>query len=96
MKRAVATGLVAAVVTTALVGCRPASRTPPPPCTLEVTDDGQGELALAFLLANPGRVHQVMAINLPFPRTATMRTDERYHRYLADVTRSLHSVEKTL
>ncbi len=46
------------------------------------------------LSANPGRIHAMLDIDLPFPRTAAMRTQERYHHYLAEVTRSLHSVEE--
>ncbi|MFV8816278.1 ABC transporter ATP-binding protein [Haliea sp. E17] len=45
------------------------------------------------LSANPGRVHKMIDIDLPYPRTASLRAEERYHQHLAEVTRSLHSVE---
>ncbi|MEM1112532.1 MAG: ABC transporter ATP-binding protein [Pseudomonadota bacterium] len=44
------------------------------------------------LSANPGRVHDLIDIDLAFPRTASTRADIRFHEQVADVTRRLHSV----
>ncbi|TGD74584.1 ABC transporter ATP-binding protein [Mangrovimicrobium sediminis] len=47
---------------------------------------------IMVLSANPGRIHALLDIDLPYPRTAHTRTDGDYHAYLTEVTRSLHSV----
>ncbi len=47
---------------------------------------------IAVLSANPGRIHEMIDVDLPFPRTARTRELETFHRQVAEVTRSLHSV----
>ncbi|MGC4073034.1 MAG: ABC transporter ATP-binding protein [Nibricoccus sp.] len=43
--------------------------------------------------ANPGRLHAEIRIDLPFPRTAETRQSPEYLRLVAEVTRTLRSVE---
>ena len=47
---------------------------------------------IAVLSANPGQLHELIDVDLPFPRTARTREMESFHKQVADVTRSLHSV----
>ena len=47
---------------------------------------------IAVLSANPGRIHELIEVDLPFPRTARTRELEAFHKQVAEVTRSLHSV----
>ncbi|MEE4661317.1 MAG: hypothetical protein V2J89_12685, partial [Halieaceae bacterium] len=47
---------------------------------------------IAVLSANPGRLHDMIEVDLPFPRTARTRELESFHKQVAEVTRSLHSV----
>jgi NitT/TauT family transport system ATP-binding protein len=44
------------------------------------------------LSANPGRVHAVIEVPLPYPRTATTRTTAEFQQLVTTVTTSLHSV----
>jgi NitT/TauT family transport system ATP-binding protein len=46
------------------------------------------------LSANPGRVHELIPIDLPYPRTAETRTTLAFQALVAQVTHSLHSVRR--
>jgi NitT/TauT family transport system ATP-binding protein len=48
---------------------------------------------ILVLSANPGRVHDEVGVNLPYPRTAETRESEPYQKLVAEVTRILRSVE---
>jgi NitT/TauT family transport system ATP-binding protein len=45
------------------------------------------------LSANPGRLHEEVKVDLPYPRTAETRQSENYLRLVAHVSRLLRSVE---
>lgn len=48
---------------------------------------------IVVLAANPGRVHEIVSIDLPYPRTAETRQSEAYQRLVARVSKLLRSVE---
>ena len=50
---------------------------------------------IVVLSPNPGRVHSLVPINLPHPRTADTRLSRPYHDLVASVSRLLRSVEHT-
>lgn len=45
------------------------------------------------LSANPGRLHEEVIVDLPYPRTDETRQSEAYQKLVAEVTRLLRSVE---
>jgi NitT/TauT family transport system ATP-binding protein len=47
------------------------------------------------MAAKPGRIHQEVAVPLPWPRTADTRLSREYHDAVAHVSRILRSVETT-
>lgn len=46
------------------------------------------------LSANPGRIHALIPVDLPYPRTAETRTSAAFQQLVATVTSSLHSVRR--
>lgn len=46
------------------------------------------------LSANPGRVHAVIPVPLPYPRRAAIRTSPLFQQLVAQITESLHSLRK--
>ena len=46
------------------------------------------------LSANPGRMHDLITIDLPYPRTALTRTSEEFQKMVASVSANLHSVRQ--
>lgn len=47
---------------------------------------------VVLMSARPGRIHKVLDINLPRPRTPETRLDERYHRLVMELNRELYAV----
>jgi NitT/TauT family transport system ATP-binding protein len=47
---------------------------------------------VVVLSANPGRIAEIIEINLPHPRTALLRETEPYLRLVAEVSRALRTV----
>ena len=45
------------------------------------------------LSANPGRIHQEIRVDLPYPRTSETRHSEAYLHLVAEVSKVLRSVE---
>lgn len=48
---------------------------------------------ILVMAANPGRIHQEIAVPLPYPRTEETRLSREYHDLVAHVSRVLRSVE---
>jgi len=48
---------------------------------------------IIVMAANPGRIHQVVEVPLPYPRTAETRLSRAYHDLVTEVSRLLRSVE---
>lgn len=46
------------------------------------------------LSANPGRMHQEVPVDLPYPRTEETRQSPKYQRLVAEVSKLLRSVER--
>ncbi len=46
------------------------------------------------LAANPGRIHQQIDIDLPYPRETSTRTGREFQAKVAEVTGSLHSIRQ--
>ncbi|MGJ3242810.1 MAG: ABC transporter ATP-binding protein [Opitutales bacterium] len=49
---------------------------------------------IIVLSANPGRIHEVVPVDFPFPRTAELRESMEYLSLVKDVSQSLRSVEE--
>jgi NitT/TauT family transport system ATP-binding protein len=49
---------------------------------------------ILVMAANPGRVHEVVSVDLAYPRTEETRQSTAYQRLVAEVSRILRSVER--
>ena len=48
---------------------------------------------ILIMSANPGRIHDEVKVDLPYPRTVETRASESYQRLVGEVSRILRSVE---
>jgi NitT/TauT family transport system ATP-binding protein len=49
---------------------------------------------ILVMSANPGRIHEEVGVDLPYPRTAETRESAPYQKLVAEVSRILRSVER--
>jgi NitT/TauT family transport system ATP-binding protein len=49
---------------------------------------------ILVMSANPGRIHEEVAVDLPYPRTEETRESSPYQKLVAEVSRILRSVER--
>jgi NitT/TauT family transport system ATP-binding protein len=49
---------------------------------------------IVVMSANPGRIHQEVTVDLPYPRTEETRQSDDYQHRVAEVSRLLRSVER--
>jgi NitT/TauT family transport system ATP-binding protein len=49
---------------------------------------------ILVMSANPGRIHEEVGVDLPYPRTEETRESEPYQKLVAEVSRILRSVER--
>ena len=42
------------------------------------------------MTARPGRIHSVVDIDFPYPRSPELRYDARYTEHVAEISASLH------
>jgi NitT/TauT family transport system ATP-binding protein len=48
---------------------------------------------IIVMAAHPGRIHDDLTIDLPYPRTVETRTSERYHALVLKVSQSLRATQ---
>jgi NitT/TauT family transport system ATP-binding protein len=48
---------------------------------------------ILIMSANPGRIHDEVRVDLPYPRTVETRTSAPYQKLVGEVSRILRSVE---
>ncbi len=51
---------------------------------------------VVVLSANPGRIHRIIPVDIPYPRTAEVRSSQIFQDKVLEVTRALHSVRKAV
>jgi NitT/TauT family transport system ATP-binding protein len=49
---------------------------------------------ILVMAANPGRIHDEIRVDLPYPRTEETRQSAAYQKLVAEVSRLLRSVER--
>lgn len=49
---------------------------------------------IVVMSANPGRISEIIEVDLPYPRSIETRTSEHFQKKLAEVTKSLHNVRQ--
>ena len=45
---------------------------------------------VVVMTARPGRIHSVVDIDFPYPRSPELRYDARYTEHVAEISASLH------